>query len=49
MTKAELFQRKGELTMTIEVAQAELQQVNQALVAMINEERKPKEPTDALA
>lgn len=47
MTKEQLYQRKGELTTSIEVAQAELQAVNEELVKILNEERKPKDTTKA--
>lgn len=37
MTKEQLFQRKGELTFQVQVAQAELQQIDAALVKFANE------------
>ncbi len=36
MTLQELYQAKGELTMTIEVAQAKLQNVNRQLIDILN-------------
>ena len=46
MSLAELYLRKGELTTTIEIAQAQLQAVNQELVKLLNEKQNEKPKTE---